>query len=334
MRHQRRGFTLIELLVVVAIIAALIAVLLPALGQARMSAQRVVCSSTHRHLGQATVEFVSEHNGYYPMADDDTKMHYNPNNASGGKPLMPRSLQEMVDNSSSSNTTYIDHRLTWVFALDPYLSLDLMPKSGWKPNEALQWMEAKQCTVWSGFPSENKIATHPDRMEVDFTIGMNAYFMRGDYFNNIPNSGDRDHTTATAQLIFVDDKELIFPSTTVLFAEKFAYDIILPHVDGLSILDNIAKEPYVYPGIIGLRHGDGANVCFADGHVEYTTQETTQYRSIVIQEQTAPIDVWYEEVEDPRCVNHGAGEDATVYEWQDRNLKQRYIWNFQQPCNQ
>jgi prepilin-type N-terminal cleavage/methylation domain-containing protein len=61
------AFTLIELLVVIAIIAILMAMLLPGLNAARAIAKRIGCASNMRQVGQKTIAYVDDYNGYGPM---------------------------------------------------------------------------------------------------------------------------------------------------------------------------------------------------------------------------------------------------------------------------
>jgi prepilin-type N-terminal cleavage/methylation domain-containing protein/prepilin-type processing-associated H-X9-DG protein len=65
-----RGFTLIELLVVVAIIAVLVSMLLPALGTARESARKVVCSSNMSQVGKAIMGYANDNADMTPYMDN------------------------------------------------------------------------------------------------------------------------------------------------------------------------------------------------------------------------------------------------------------------------
>jgi prepilin-type N-terminal cleavage/methylation domain-containing protein/prepilin-type processing-associated H-X9-DG protein len=72
-RGQRRipsrwegGFTLVELLVVIAIIAILAAMLLPALSQAKQSAQATACMSNSKQIATAVMMYTGDNKEVYP----------------------------------------------------------------------------------------------------------------------------------------------------------------------------------------------------------------------------------------------------------------------------
>jgi prepilin-type N-terminal cleavage/methylation domain-containing protein/prepilin-type processing-associated H-X9-DG protein len=62
----RKAFTLIELLVVIAIIAILAAMILPVLGKAQQTAQRIACLDHLKQLGQAAEIYVDDNQNIYP----------------------------------------------------------------------------------------------------------------------------------------------------------------------------------------------------------------------------------------------------------------------------
>lgn len=57
---SRPAFSLIELLVVIAVIAVLIAILLPALGQARLAGRATVCLSRLQQIGVGTTQYLGD----------------------------------------------------------------------------------------------------------------------------------------------------------------------------------------------------------------------------------------------------------------------------------
>ncbi|MEN6308501.1 MAG: prepilin-type N-terminal cleavage/methylation domain-containing protein [Anaerohalosphaeraceae bacterium] len=64
---KKKGFTLIELLVVIAIIAMLRAILMPALNKVKKIAQRVICGTNLKGLGNAQMVYANDYDDEYAV---------------------------------------------------------------------------------------------------------------------------------------------------------------------------------------------------------------------------------------------------------------------------
>ena len=67
-RPNNIGFTLIELLASIAIIGVLMAILIPAIGRIKASAQNANCASNMRELGQGLLLFTQDNKGQLPLS--------------------------------------------------------------------------------------------------------------------------------------------------------------------------------------------------------------------------------------------------------------------------
>ncbi|HEX4083922.1 MAG TPA: prepilin-type N-terminal cleavage/methylation domain-containing protein [Chthoniobacteraceae bacterium] len=78
MNHRRKGFTLIELLVVIAIIAILAALLMPAVRNARESAQSAGCLSNLRQIASLIHDYTGDHDNMFMAAVNSQNVNYVP----------------------------------------------------------------------------------------------------------------------------------------------------------------------------------------------------------------------------------------------------------------
>jgi prepilin-type N-terminal cleavage/methylation domain-containing protein/prepilin-type processing-associated H-X9-DG protein len=232
-----RGFTLIELLVVIAIIAILAALLLPALGRAKLKAQGVQCMNNHRQLAIAWRMYTEDANDVLLYAS-----------ASG---------------LGSSNATWAS---TWCTGRMDFSGSN---PSNWDPNADIyhspMWPYCgKNLGIWRCPADRSFVNVGGVNRPRIRSMAMNAYL--GGFGGTAIATGNM-----ASYILYLKYSQLSKPGADRIFVfidereDAINYGNFLQDMSGFS-----PSIPAIYRwlDLPGAYHGNAGGLSFADGHSE------------------------------------------------------------------
>jgi prepilin-type N-terminal cleavage/methylation domain-containing protein/prepilin-type processing-associated H-X9-DG protein len=236
-RRAHRGFTLIELLVVIAIIAILAAILFPVFARARENARRASCMSNLKQIGLGVMQYVQDYDEKYPGPMYASKYFTGPATwelATKGDGTPGGTYTTLGPNEEPRN-----HYKTWADSIFPYV-------------KSVQVFKCPSAHV------------DPDALSYSYSGGIG-----GTYLSDYANDGSgRDVVQGIASA------QIRRPSEIVMFLDANHTSWgprIWPQIVSISQgwLDGTFPGVGDYVSARVMVHLDGANVCYADGHVKW-----------------------------------------------------------------
>jgi len=235
--EESRGFTLVELLVVVAIIALLLGILLPALGRAREVANRSVCGSSLSGIYKAMYTYSVTYGSWFPIAGQQ---------GTTGRILGPADGSAYTDRTSGNATpAQLENMATaslWVLVRDGSVG----PKSFICPS-----------TRDVADPlTDNADTTQPLNNIFDFKSIENISYSMLNMYHEVRRDNWKS-TVAPAWVLMGDDNNAAGSASEIH---------TLSAADGAS-RDEIERAENSQ----NHAEGDGQNILFGDGHIEFSS---------------------------------------------------------------
>ncbi len=254
--YPNRGFTLVELLVVIGIIALLVSILLPALGKVRAQAQTAQCASNLRQIGIAFNGYVNDFKGALPYP-----------------------------------TTTFGESTLWFNAIDRYLSAKQGRQGATGVAAGRAYKKYKQCIVWNQLGDARDSGAQDNVLEFARTYKMNSMLRKNNYPPR-PNPTNPSTTTRYGPAKITDMKQT---SRFVMVGDGVSIDTTGPIPSqwesgqfSMEVGDTTQANP-------ALRHRDGANILFVDGHVRLVNDLKRIRKPLRAPQQYIIVDSWESE---------------------------------------
>ena len=246
-RRLAAGFTLIEMLVVITIIGVLAAMILPALGKAKDQARKTQCAQNLRNLGLAFAKYTNTHEGNYPKLTTDD---YSQLTDTSGNHLLP--VEAMCR-----------YAIGDLQVQDRWMSpLGIVDKVGYCPSYNTKLLNKGDMANFN--PCAYSYNRHVDGDGSLLTPEM-AAMRPGGMPGNCCIRSEGNATSPTQLCIIMDSAD----TGALQHQHCFFYSDIPASVDE--------------PGSLPNRHIDGANLLFADGHVEWKGNKWLRDKANAIQ---------------------------------------------------